>query len=45
LLWSEGLDAIMEQLVNQGHRGPPPASSVVIDGLPRIKLDQAALGG
>jgi hypothetical protein len=35
----------MEQLMTQGHQGPPPASRVVMDGLPRITLDQAALGG
>jgi hypothetical protein len=44
-LIAEGLDAIMEQLMTQGHQGPPPASRVVMDGLPRITLDQAALGG
>jgi hypothetical protein len=26
------------------HNRPPPASDVVINGLPRIKLDQATLG-
>lgn len=41
----EGMDAIMERLMEAAaqQNGPPPASDVVIEGLPRLKLDQAAL--
>lgn len=42
-LRAEGLDAIMEQMAAQGHRPPPPASETVIEGLPRVRLDAAAL--
>ncbi len=34
----------MEQMMAQGHDGPPPASRMVIDGLPRVKVDQVNLG-
>lgn len=42
----EGLDRVLEELMHAAgeHNRPPPASEVVIDGLPRIKLDQATLG-
>lgn len=42
----EGLDRVLEELMHAAgeHNRPPPASEVVINGLPRIKLDQATLG-
>lgn len=41
----EGMDAIMERLMEAAaqQNGPPPASDIVIEGLPRLKLDQEAL--
>ncbi|KAJ9110276.1 hypothetical protein QFC19_001679 [Naganishia cerealis] len=46
VLSDEGLDRVLEELMNAAgeHNRPPPASDLVIDGLPRIKLDQATLG-
>lgn len=46
VLFAEGLDRVLEELMHAAgeHNRPPPASDVVIDGLPRIKLDQATLG-
>ncbi|KAJ9117548.1 hypothetical protein QFC22_004398 [Naganishia vaughanmartiniae] len=45
VLSDEGLDQVLEQLMNAAgeHNRPPPASDLVINGLPRIKLDQATL--
>ncbi|KAJ9098230.1 hypothetical protein QFC21_004559 [Naganishia friedmannii] len=45
VLSDEGLDQVLEQLMLAAgeHNRPPPASDLVINGLPRIKLDQAAL--
>lgn len=42
----EGLDRVLEQLMHAAgeHNRPPPASDLVIEGLPRIKLDEATLG-
>ncbi|GHJ85054.1 hypothetical protein NliqN6_1456 [Naganishia liquefaciens] len=41
----EGLDRVLEQLMHAAgeHNRPPPASDVVIEGLPRIKLDETTL--
>ena len=42
----EGFDQVMERMMEAAgqHNHPPPASETVIEGLPRLKLDQATLG-
>jgi len=44
--WLEGFDQVMERMMEAAgqHNHPPPASETVIEGLPRLKLDQATLG-
>jgi E3 ubiquitin-protein ligase RNF115/126 len=44
-LTTGGFDHILEQLMQQaGPQGPIPASDTVIEGLPRLKLDEESLG-
>lgn len=45
LICLDGFDQILEQLMHAtGPQGPIPATDAVIEGLPRFKLDEAALG-
>jgi hypothetical protein len=45
LRYPEGFDQVLEQLMQAaGPQGPLPASDVVIEGLPRFKVDEKALG-
>lgn len=42
---SEGFAQILEQLMQAaGPQGPLPATDAVIEGLPRVKLDEDAIG-
>ena len=45
LMSVDGFDQILEQLMHAtGPQGPIPATDAVIEGLPRFKLDEAAIG-
>ena len=42
---TEGFAQILEQLMQAaGPQGPLPATDAVIEGLPRVKLDEDAIG-
>ena len=45
LMSVDGFDQILEQLMHAtGPQGTIPATDAVIEGLPRFKLDEAAIG-